>query len=131
MQDCCDPKQTAACVKTFLKTGKVIDTMDWDVVVEPAAEIKAFNPNADHSLLMIGDSAAANAIWLRNWRDIGLKRAKEILHLQVVVQGGPSVMQMAEQSMWHTTSVSRCSSSFATTSNASPPDGILNPNSKR
>merc|ERR1719160_1177684 len=50
---------------------------------------------------MDGDSDNANAIWLRNWREIGLDLAKETggWLIQVLVQGGPSEMQRAEESM--------------------------------
>ena len=60
-----------------------------------------FDPNSDNGLLMHGDSNNANAIWLRNWREIGLDLAKETggWCIQVLVQGGPSEMQRAEESM--------------------------------
>ena len=60
-----------------------------------------FDPNSDNGLIMDGDSNNANAIWLRNWREIGLDLAKETggWCIQVLVQGGPSEMQRAEESM--------------------------------
>ena len=34
-------------------------------------------PEYDNAYIMDGDSNNANAIWLRNWREIGLENAKE------------------------------------------------------
>ena len=50
---------------------------------------------------MHGDAASANGIWLLNWREIGLDMAKETggWCIQVLIQGGPSEMQRAEESM--------------------------------
>ena len=50
---------------------------------------------------MHGDAASANGIWLLNWREIGLDLAKETggWCIQVLIQGGPSEMQRAEESM--------------------------------
>ena len=60
-----------------------------------------FDPNSDNGLIMDGDSNNANAIWLRNWREIGLDLAKATggWCIQVLVAGGPSEMQRAEESM--------------------------------
>ena len=60
-----------------------------------------FDPNSDNALIMDGDSDNANAIWLRNWREIGLDLAKETggWCIQVLVPPGPSEMQRAEESM--------------------------------
>lgn len=43
----------------------------------------------------------ANAIWLLNWRDIGLENARRTggACVQVLVPPGPSSMQIAEESM--------------------------------
>ena len=43
----------------------------------------------------------ANAIWLRNWREVGLENARKTggWCIQVLVAGGPSEMQRAEESM--------------------------------
>ena len=100
-KQCCDPSEAARCIKNFLETGKAVNTSDWRVIVEPVRGTKVFNPNADNALLMSGDPEAANAIWLRNWREIGLERAKETggYCIQIMVQGGLSDMQIAEQSM--------------------------------
>ena len=48
-----------------------------------------------------GNAAAANGIWLRNRREIGLQNARRTggWCIQVLVQGGPSDMQIAEESM--------------------------------
>lgn len=97
----CDPKEAAKAIKCFLETGKAVDREEYDVITEPVAETKVFNPNADNAFLMIGDSEAANAIWLRNWREIGLSGARRTggYCIQIVVQGGLSDMQIAEQDM--------------------------------
>ena len=41
-----------------------------------AIEGCVFDPNADNAFLMHGDPAAANGIWLRNWREVGLENAR-------------------------------------------------------
>ena len=60
-----------------------------------------FDPNSDNGLIMDGDSNNANAIWLLNWREIGLDMAKATggWCIQILIQGGPSEMQKAEESM--------------------------------
>ena len=51
--------------------------------------------------MMDGDSDNANAIWLRNWREVGLEHARKTggWCIQVIVHGGLSDMQKAEESM--------------------------------
>ena len=60
-----------------------------------------FDPNGDNAFLMTGDPEAANAIWLQNWRDVGLARARETggRVIQIVVPPGLSDMQKAEAGM--------------------------------
>ena len=69
------------------------------VTVEPGTLV--FDPNTDNASMMDGDSNNANAIWLRNWREVGLENAMKTggWCIQVLVQGGPSEMQRAEESM--------------------------------
>jgi hypothetical protein len=83
----CEPREAARMVKEELEAA--------------SSGTKVFNPNEDNALLMTGDAESANAIWLLNWRRIGLKRAKETRGycIQVIVQGGPSKMQDAEEDM--------------------------------
>ena len=68
-------------------------------VPEPGTRV--FDPNSDNGLLMHGDKDSANGIWALNWREIGLDMAKETggWCVQVLIQGGPSEMQRAEESM--------------------------------
>ena len=60
-----------------------------------------FDPNTTNAYIMDGNSDNANAIWLRNWREVGLENAKKTggWCIQVLVAGGPSEMQRAEESM--------------------------------
>ena len=60
-----------------------------------------FDPNTTNGFIMDGDSNNANAIWLRNWREVGLENAMKTggWCIQVLVAGGPSEMQRAEESM--------------------------------
>ena len=70
------------------------------VTVEPGT-CMVFDPNTTNAYIMDGNSDNANAIWLRNWREVGLENAKKTggWCIQVLVQGGPSEMQRAEESM--------------------------------
>ena len=95
---CNDPKLAASTTKLFLEEG----TTYWGrraPTREPGTLV--FNPNSDNGLIMHGNSNNANAIWLRNWREVGLENAKKTggWCIQVLVQGGPSEMQRAEESM--------------------------------
>ena len=60
-----------------------------------------FNPNFDNAFLMDGVSEKADAIWLRNWREIGLESARRTggACVQVVTPPGLSEMQVAEATM--------------------------------
>ena len=60
-----------------------------------------FDPNTTNAYIMDGNSNNANAIWLRNWREVGLENARKTggWCIQVLVAGGPSEMQRAEESM--------------------------------
>ena len=60
-----------------------------------------FDPNTTNAYIMDGNSNNANAIWLRNWREVGLENAKKTggWCIQVLVAGVPSEMQRAEESM--------------------------------
>ena len=60
-----------------------------------------FDPNTTNAYIMDGNSNNANAIWLRNWREVGLENAKKTggWCIQVLVAGGMSEMQRAEESM--------------------------------
>ena len=109
----CDPLRTADNIQRYLQE-------------QPG--IKVFNPNADNAFLMAGDAESANAIWLRNWREIGLTNAQKTggwcaatariapsthTHalspsmarrpcgrcIQVITHGGLSEMQKAEADM--------------------------------
>ena len=97
---CTNPKMAASTTKLFLEEGKTHPDEEPIVTVEPGT-CMVFDPNSDNGLIMDGDSNNANAIWLRNWREIGLDLAKETggWCIQVLVQGGPSEMQRAEESM--------------------------------
>ena len=57
--------------------------------------------NTTNAYIMDGNSDNANAIWLRNWREVGLENARKTggWCIQVLVAGGPSEMQRAEESM--------------------------------
>jgi len=69
--------------------------------LEATAGVCVFDPNGDNAFLMTGDPEAANAIWLQNWRDVGLARARETggRVIQIVVPPGLSDMQVAEAGM--------------------------------
>ena len=70
-----------------------------ETTVEPGTLV--FDPNTTNAYIMDGNSNNANAIWLRNWREVGLENARKTggWCIQVLVQGGPSEMQRAEESM--------------------------------
>ena len=70
------------------------------VTVEPGT-CMVFDPNTTNAYIMDGNSDNANAIWLRNWREVGLENARKTggWCIQVLVAGGPSEMQRAEESM--------------------------------
>ena len=92
----------ASTTKLFLEEGKT-GTENWRtpiVTVEPGT-CMVFDPNTTNAYIMDGNSNNANAIWLRNWREVGLENAKKTggWCIQVLVAGGPSEMQRAEESM--------------------------------
>ena len=97
---CTNPKDAASTTKLFLEEGKTDPDEDPIVTLEDGT-CMVFDPNSDNALIMDGDSNNANAIWLRNWREIGLDLANETggWCIQVLVAGGPSEMQRAEESM--------------------------------
>ena len=100
--DCTDPKMAASTTKLFLEEGKT-GTGPYDetiVTVEPGT-CTVFDPNTTNAYIMDGNSNNANAIWLRNWREVGLENARKTggWCIQVLVHGGPSEMQRAEESM--------------------------------
>ena len=70
------------------------------VTVEPGT-CMVFDPNTTNAYIMDGNSDNANAIWLRNWREVGLENARKTggWCIQVLVAGGMSEMQRAEESM--------------------------------
>ena len=86
----CDPNFTAALVKKLLQeeSSSPGDTM-------------VFNPNFDNAFLMDGVSENADAIWLRNWREVGLESARRTggACVQLVTPPGLSEMQIAEADM--------------------------------
>ena len=99
---CTDPKMAASTTKLVLEEGKT-GTESWRkpiVTVEPGT-CMVFDPNTTNAYIMDGDSNNANAIWLRNWREVGLENAKKTggWCIQVLVAGGMSEMQRAEESM--------------------------------
>ena len=61
----------------------------------------AFNPNYDNAFLMAGNSNNSNAIWLRNWRKVGLENAQKTggACVQVVTLPDLSEMQRVEADM--------------------------------
>ena len=83
----CDPNRMAALVKKVLQ----------DRAPSPGHTM-VFNPNFDNAYLMDGDSESANAIWLRNWLEVGLESARRTggACVQVVTPPGLSEMQVAE-----------------------------------
>ena len=86
----CDPNRMAALVKKVLQ----------DRAPSPGHTM-VFNPNFDNAYLMDGDSESANAIWLRNWLEVGLESARRTggACVQVVTPPGLSEMQVAEATM--------------------------------
>ena len=99
---CTNPKMAASTTKLVLEEGKT-GTGPWDepiVTVEPGT-CMVFDPNTTNAYIMDGNSNNANAIWLRNWREGGLENARKTggWCIQVLVAGGPSEMQRAEESM--------------------------------
>ena len=71
---CTNPKRAASTTKMFLEEGKVYS---YEKVTVEDGTCMVFDPNSDNGLIMDGDSNNADAIWLRNWREIGLDLAKE------------------------------------------------------
>ena len=86
----CDPNCMAAVVKKVLQ----------DRAPSPGHTM-VFNPNFDNAFLMDGVSENADAIWLRNWREVGLESARRTggACVQVVTPPGLSEMQVAEATM--------------------------------
>jgi hypothetical protein len=101
--DSCDPRISAATVKALLEAEELV--VNYGQIDEQLSTwlgwIKVFDPNADNAFLTRGDAASANAIWLRNWREVGLENARRTggSCIQVIVPPGPSEMQVAEASM--------------------------------
>ena len=95
---CTDPKMAASTTKLFLEEGKYFDNEE--PTVEPGT-CMVFDPNTTNAYIMDGNSNNANAIWLRNWREVGLENARKTggWCIQVLVAGGMSEMQRAEESM--------------------------------
>ena len=99
----CDPRVSAATVKAVLEAEELV--VDYGQVNDSKSKwlgwMKVFNPNSDNAFLMRGNAASANAIWLRNWREIGLENARRTggSCIQLIVPPGPSDMQLAEESM--------------------------------
>ena len=100
-------KEGGLATKLFLEEGKTTtqaavhrSKTDPAVTVEPGT-CMVFDPNTTNAYIMDGDSNNANAIWLRNWREVGLENAMKTggWCIQVLVAGGPSEMQRAEESM--------------------------------
>ena len=54
------------------QSGRITDAI---VTVEPGT-CMVFDPNTTNAYIMDGDSNNANAIWLRNWREVGLENAR-------------------------------------------------------
>ena len=98
---CTDPKEAASTTKLFLEEGKTGTWQDKPVVTVEPGTCMVFDPNTTNAYIMDGNSNNANAIWLRNWREVGLENAKKTggWCIQVLVAGGPSEMQRAEESM--------------------------------
>ena len=82
---CTNPKEAASATKLFLEEGKLRSDKEPIVTLEDGT-CMVFDPNSDNGLIMDGDSNNANAIWLRNWREIGLDLAKKYRRL---VHSGP------------------------------------------
>ena len=55
--------------------------------VEPGT-CMVFDPNTTNAYIMDGNSNNANAIWLRNWREVGLENAREDRRLVHTGAGG-------------------------------------------
>ena len=68
------PKTCAQYVKEFVETGCVQDGKAR--ISTPVHGTKCWDPNSDNAFLMDGHADNANAIWLQNWRNLGLARAK-------------------------------------------------------
>ena len=116
-EDTCEPRSAAAIIKEVLEADdrsnssasrkrhkvarKVSAAGQGSAVTTSAGLVRVFNPNTDNALLMEGDSASANAIWLLNWRQVGLENARRTggVCLQILVPPGLSKMQIAEESM--------------------------------
>ena len=97
---CTDPKMAASTTKLFLEEGKVYSD-DEPIVTLEDGTCMVFDPNTTNAYIMDGNSDNANAIWLRNWREVGLENARKTggWCIQVLVAGGMSEMQRAEESM--------------------------------
>ena len=98
-------RMAASTTKLFLEEGfeeynPETGEMETIVTVEPGT-CMVFDPNTTNAYIMDGNSNNANAIWLRNWREVGLENAMKTggWCIQVLVAGGPSEMQRAEESM--------------------------------
>ena len=99
-----DPRLSARELKKVVEADELILT-GGEFVDEARSTfsgfMKVFDPNADNAFLMDGDESSANAIWLLNWREVGLENARRTggAVLQLLVQPGLSKMQIAEESM--------------------------------
>ena len=98
--ECTNPKEAASTTKLFLEEGLKDVFGETIVTVEPGT-CMVFDPNTTNAYIMDGNSDNANAIWLRNWREVGLENARKTggWCIQVLVAGGMSEMQRAEESM--------------------------------
>ena len=98
---CTDPKMAASTTKLFLEEGKTYSGQNKPIVTVEPGTCMVFDPNTTNAYIMDGNSNNANAIWLRNWREVGLENARKTggWCIQVLVAGGPSEMQRAEESM--------------------------------
>ena len=105
VEGACDPKTAAATVKRVLEADPLVLSRKWGFIDDEKTSfpgtVKVFDPNADNAFLMDGDPTQANAIWLLNWRQVGLENARRTggSCIQVLVPPGPSPMQIAEASM--------------------------------
>ena len=100
-----DPRLSSRELKRLLEADEVEFALMGEIVDEVkstfSGSVKVFDPNADNAFLMSGDPESANAIWLRNWREVGLENARRTggAVIQLVVAPGLSEMQIAEASM--------------------------------
>ena len=95
-------KKDTTLPKAYMMCDPVTSSRNIKIALEKASGVRVFEPNADNNAFFIGDrSESVAGTWLRNWREIGLKRAKETggRVIQVVVPPGLSDMQRSEADM--------------------------------